>query len=122
MQGLPAGFAVFGGVHLIAGAYQHFGAGFANGDVVIDKKNTIGWIRLALNRRAGGFVARSFKERVHSLENFVAALLKTLPSTVVPETLQRRTDGEPYNPRSPGSLQASQEFAVRSTNFSAFLF
>src|SRR5664280_1776642 len=107
MQGLPAGFAVFGGVHLIAGAYQHFGAGFANGDVVIDKKNTIGRIRLALNRRAGGFVARRFNKRVHSMENFAAASLKTLPSAVVPETLQRRTNGEPYNLRSPGSPQAS---------------
>jgi hypothetical protein len=52
---------------VVAGANQHFGAGFANRDTVIDEKNAIARIRLALSRRDDGFVARRFTERVHSL-------------------------------------------------------
>jgi hypothetical protein len=52
---------------MVAGANQHSGAGFANRDAVIDKKDPIGRIRLALSRRADGFVARRLKERVHTL-------------------------------------------------------
>jgi hypothetical protein len=55
------------------------------------------------------------------MENFIAASLKTSPSVVVPETLQRRSDGEPYTARSLGPPQASQAFAVRSLDFGAFV-
>ena len=52
---------------MAAGADQHCGAGFVNRNAVTDKKDVIGRIRLALSRRADGFVARRSKERVHRL-------------------------------------------------------
>jgi hypothetical protein len=65
----------FGRIRVVAGANQHFAAGFADGNVVMGCEVARGWIRLAFSWRAGVFVARSGKESVHRMGNFVETML-----------------------------------------------
>ena len=69
-----------GGIHLVAEANERFGAGFANGKVALDQKETWGWVRLVLCWWAGVVAMRSAKEWVHGIWRFVKMKLDHIPA------------------------------------------
>jgi len=62
MKILPAGFAVCGRVHLIAGTIEHLRAQSADSGVGSDQKNAVGRIRRPVTRSVGRFLVGRFNE------------------------------------------------------------